>query len=109
MRGGRDILRCVKKLQKSARYNIFLLREGLKMEKILISVPDKLAARMRAIIPARQRSKTVVHLIENEVARREGTLDQFLYECALAVEKDMSLREEMASWNVTLQDGSEDF
>lgn len=74
------------------------------MEKVLISLPDELAARMRAAIPRRQRSQTFTHLIEKEVARRE----QLLYECALAVEKDEALCEEMKEWDITLADGLDD-
>jgi tRNA/tmRNA/rRNA uracil-C5-methylase (TrmA/RlmC/RlmD family) len=74
------------------------------MEKVLISVPDQLAARMRATIPARQRSKTIAHLIEEEVIKRE----QSLYECAVAVEKDSALHKEMEEWNTTLKDGLND-
>lgn len=71
------------------------------MEKVLISLPDQLAIRMRAAIPVRQRSKTITHLIEAEVEKRERAL----YECAVAVEKDPALHEEMAEWDATLNDG----
>lgn len=71
------------------------------MEKILISMPDQLAIRMKAVIPARQRSKTFTHLIEKEIEKREKAL----YECALAVEKDFALQKEMKDWDTTLQDG----
>lgn len=71
------------------------------MEKVLISLPDELAARMRATIPSRQRSQTFTHLIEEEVARRE----RLLYECALAVEKDEALCQEMKEWDMTIADG----
>jgi hypothetical protein len=71
------------------------------MEKVLISIPDQLAARMRATIPARQRSKIITLLIEEEIEKRERAL----YECALAVEQDNELRREMEEWNVTLNDG----
>lgn len=71
------------------------------MEKILISMPDELAARMRAAIPARQRSKMFTQLIEKEIEKREKAL----YECAVAVEKDSALRNEMKDWDITLQDG----
>lgn len=71
------------------------------MQKVLVSLPDQLAARMRATIPARQRSKVITHLIEDEITRRENSL----YECALAVEKDEDLRREMDEWNVTISDG----
>lgn len=71
------------------------------MEKVLISLPDQLAIRMRATIPPRQRSKIITHLIEEEIERRERAL----YECALAVEQDSDLRKEMAEWDVTISDG----
>lgn len=58
------------------------------MEKVLISIPDKLVARMKAVIPAQQRSKTFTHLIEQEIQKRENSL----YECAIAVEKDSALQ-----------------
>ena len=73
------------------------------MNKILISVPDQLAYRLRAIIPQRQRSKIIVQLIESEVKSRE----RLLYECAAAVEKDHLLNDEMKDWDITLQDGLE--
>ena len=74
------------------------------MNKVLISIPDHVASRMRAAIPQRQRSKVIARLIEQEVERRE----QELYQCALAVEQDTGLNEEMKEWDVTLQDGLHD-
>jgi metal-responsive CopG/Arc/MetJ family transcriptional regulator len=71
--------------------------------KVLISLSDNLYARMKAVIPARQRSKVVGELLEEEVRRRE----QELYECALSVEQDEQLRAEMAEWDVTVGDGIE--
>ena len=74
------------------------------MHKVLISIPDQLAIRMRAAIPARHRSQMIAGLIESEVEKRE----HFLYECAVAVENDSALRDEMDEWDVTLQDGLND-
>ncbi|MBA2708995.1 MAG: hypothetical protein H0U57_00140 [Tatlockia sp.] len=74
------------------------------MDKLLISIPDNIAHRMRAAIPQRQRSKIIVKLIEKEVERREKAL----YECALAVEQDAGLNNEMKEWDVTLQNGLKD-
>lgn len=71
------------------------------MQKVLISIPDQLAVRMRATIPARQRSQMITGLIESEVKKRE----QVLYECAVAVENDDALRDKMDEWGVTLLDG----
>jgi len=74
------------------------------MSKVLISIPDKIASRMRAAIPQKQRSKIIVQLIEKEIEKREKAL----YECAIAVEQDFKLNQEMEAWDVTLQDGLTD-
>lgn len=74
------------------------------MHKVLISIPDQLAARMRTLIPPRKRSEVITHLLELELKRREKKL----FECARAVEKDRKLKKEMQDWDVTLQDGLED-
>jgi hypothetical protein len=71
------------------------------MEKILVSIPEQLAVRLRAAIPARQRSQVIAQLISKEVAAREKQL----YECALAIEQDAALNKEMSEWNTTLGDG----
>lgn len=71
------------------------------MQKVLVSIPDNLADRMKAIIPPRQRSKILVKLLEDEVKRREAEL----YQCALTVENDQVLNAEMEDWNTTIGDG----
>lgn len=74
------------------------------MEKILISIPDNLASRFRAIIPAKQRSKLIATLLEKEILKKEHAL----YECACAAEGDRSLNEEMADWDIAAGDGIDD-
>ena len=74
------------------------------MHKILISLPNQLANRMRTAIPERQRSKLIATLLEAEILRREKSL----YECALAVESDTALKADMDTWNVTINDGLSD-
>ena len=74
------------------------------MSKVLISIPGDIAVRMKAAIPQRQRSKVIVHLIEMEINKREKAL----YECAVAVENDAVLNDEMKDWDITLQDGMND-
>ncbi len=44
------------------------------MTKVLISISDDIASRMKAAIPQRQRSKVIVHLIEAEIVRCEKAL-----------------------------------
>lgn len=74
------------------------------MTKVLISIPDKIASKMRALIPQKQRSKVIVQLIEKELEKREKAL----YACAVAVEQDRELNQEMTQWDVTINDGLTD-
>lgn len=74
------------------------------MYKVLVSLPDQLAIRMRITIPDRQRSKIIASLLEKEIVKREKAL----YECALAVENDEALKTDLAVWDVTLADGLSD-
>lgn len=71
------------------------------MAKILISIPDELAMRMRAVIPNRQRSGVIAGLLETEVTR----LELGLFDAAKAVEKDKKLNADMADWDITSGDG----
>ena len=74
------------------------------MQKILISLPDDLAARLRTALPPRQRSKVIAQLIAAEVTRRE----KMLYQAAMDVEQDETLNKDMEDWDNTLQDGLDD-
>ncbi len=83
---------------------IYKIYKGVAiMEKILVSLPNDLVKRMRTVIPARKRSQVVKDLLEKEVNRRE----EALFQCALAVEKDEALNQEMTEWDVTMGDGIE--
>ena len=71
------------------------------MQRILITVPDALAARMKSVLPAGQRSKVITRILEEEIDRREREL----YECAVAVEADTALNKELEEWETTTGDG----
>ena len=74
------------------------------MQKVIVSIPDDLIDRMKAVIPPRQRSKILTKLLEDEVKTREAKL----YQCARKVESDQSLNAEMEDWNATIGDGIDD-
>jgi len=74
------------------------------MHKVLVSIPDSLIDRMKAVIPSRQRSKILSKLLEDEVKRREADL----YRCALDVENDKALAAEMKEWDATIEGGIDD-
>ena len=73
------------------------------MQKVLVSLPDHLLARMKAVIPNRQRSKIIAQVLESEIEKRERDL----YECASNVETDKALNTEMSEWDLTVGDGIE--
>ena len=73
------------------------------MQKVLVSLPEELVVRMKALIPNRQRSKILAKLLEQEVNKREKAL----YECACDVESDDNLNNEMKDWETTVGDGIE--
>lgn len=65
------------------------------MSKVMFSFPDKLVIRMKAVIPARERSKILASLLEQEIKTRE----QHLYTCAKELEASKGLKDEMAIWD----------
>ena len=72
------------------------------MSKVMFSLPDPLVFRMRAVIPAGERSHVLVNLLEGEIQARE----QALYQKALSLEGCEALRQEMSAWDKELgQDG----
>jgi hypothetical protein len=73
------------------------------MQKVLVSLPDDLAARMKRMIPAKHRSRIIAEMLEAEIAKREHSL----YQCACQVEADRELNNEMKDWEVTVGDGME--
>jgi hypothetical protein len=73
------------------------------MQKILVSLPDDLAKRMKRLIPTRNRSRIIAKILEAEVVRRE----EALYQCACEVEADSALNTEMDDWETTVGDGIE--
>lgn len=65
------------------------------MSKVMFSLPKELYSRMKAVIPARERSKVAAVLFEKEISARE----QALYLCAKELEESKGLRDEMAVWD----------
>lgn len=73
------------------------------MEKILISLPNELAQKVKTYIPQRKRSRVIRELLEKEIAKREKEL----YLIAKEVEQDRALNSEMSHWDITAGDGIE--
>lgn len=73
------------------------------MQKILVSLPDDLAVKMKRMIPPKQRSKIIAGMLAAEINRREDAL----YQCACEMEEDNALNSEMRDWEATVGDGIE--
>ena len=74
------------------------------MENVLVSLPEKLATRMREVLPRGERSQTIAKLLAKEIKKRE----KHLIQAAQAIEKDEHLQQEMQAWDITLNDGLDD-
>jgi plasmid stability protein len=69
--------------------------------QLCIHLPDDLAARFRAAVPARQRSAFVADMLRQALPAE----DDPLYRIALAVEADTALGREMDDWDGVAGDG----
>ena len=73
--------------------------------QLLFHLPDDLATRFKAHVPARQRSEYIARLLEAALPVE----DDPLYQIALAVEQDEALNAEMREWREALVgDGARD-
>jgi len=62
--------------------------------RITLSLPDRLARRLLAAVPVRQRLALVARLIEQELGRVEKTLEH----ACLAANRDGALASETIEW-----------
>lgn len=62
--------------------------------RVTLSLPDALAHRFLATVPSRERSATVARLLEQELARREASLEAACH----AANADAALEAEIDEW-----------
>ncbi len=62
--------------------------------RITISIPDPIARRFQAAVPARQRSRLITSLLERELAQRED----FLASACMAANRDTALQNDIDEW-----------
>jgi hypothetical protein len=68
-----------------------------------LSIPDAVAHRFQAAVPARQRSKLVTRLLEQELASRDASLAAACH----AANQDSALAGEIEEWQA-FEDGFEE-
>ncbi|MBI3249001.1 MAG: hypothetical protein HYZ50_21065 [Deltaproteobacteria bacterium] len=71
--------------------------------RITLTLPDQLAKRFLVTVPSRERSATIVHLLEQELAQREQALEA----ACLAANIDTALVTETEEWQ-SFDDNLED-
>ena len=62
--------------------------------RITLSIPDKVARRFQAAVPARQRSRLVTRLLEQELTERDNSLAA----ACRAANRDKALEQEVSEW-----------
>jgi len=71
--------------------------------RVTLSIPDAVAHRFQAAIPARQRSRLITRLLERELAERDDSLAA----ACRAANRDQALVRETNEWQV-FEDGVEE-
>ncbi len=71
------------------------------MTQLLIHLPDHLAARFRFLVPAKQRSKYIAHLLEDDLQKQDDDLRL----CAMEIEQDDNINKMMSDWDIVSGDG----
>ena len=69
--------------------------------RITLSIPDAVAHRFQAAVPARQRSRMVTRLLEQELSERDDSLAA----ACRAANRDQSLDREIDEWQAFDDDG----
>lgn len=71
--------------------------------RLTLSIPDAVAHRFQAAVPARQRSRLVTRLLEHELAERDDSLAA----ACRAANRDQALVREIDEWQA-FDDGVEE-
>jgi len=80
----------------------------MSTQQILIRLPEEIAARLKAAVPARQRNKFVADLVAKAVARHEDELTKIAVAVSDEERHNPELAREMLDWEATIGDGIED-
>jgi hypothetical protein len=71
------------------------------MTDVHFSLPEEVVTALNQFVPIGQQDQFVAEALRKALEQQE----QALYECALAVEQDEELNNELEDWQVTLTDG----
>ncbi len=80
----------------------------MSTRQILIRLPEEVAAKLKAAVPARQRNKFVAELVATAVARHEDELAKIATAVTNEEKRNPKIAPEMRDWEATVGDGLED-
>lgn len=80
----------------------------MSTQQILIRLPDEIAAKFKAAVPARQRNKFVAELVATAVARHEDKLAKIATAVTSEEKRNPKIAQEMRDWEATVADGLEE-
>jgi hypothetical protein len=80
----------------------------MSTQQILIRLPEEVAARLKAVVPARQRNKFIADLVAKAVARHEDELAAIAAAVTSEERRSGEVRQEMRDWESTIGDGLEE-
>lgn len=80
----------------------------MSTQQFLIRLPEEMAARRKAVVPARQRDKFVTELVATAVAHREAKLAKIADAVTNEEKYDSKIAQETRNWEATIGDGIEE-
>ena len=80
----------------------------MSTQQILVRLPEEVAARFKAAVPARQRNKFVADLVARAVARQENELTRIAAAVTDEERRNPELAQEMRDWEATIDDGMQE-
>lgn len=80
----------------------------MSTQQILIRLPEEVAAKLKAAVPARQRNKFVAELVATAVARHEDKLAKIATAVTNEEKRNPKIANEMRDWEATVGDGLEE-
>jgi len=80
----------------------------MSTHQILIRLPEEVAAKFKAAVPARQRNKFIAELVASAVARHEADLAKIATAVTNEEKRKPKIAQEMRDWEATIGDGLEE-
>jgi len=80
----------------------------MSTQQILIRLPEDVAARLKAVVPTRQRNKFVADLVAGALACQDDELIRIAAALTDEERRNPELAQEMRDWDATIGDGMEE-